>query len=152
MCRSVQRALVVVDSTEESKEVVREAGELAAGVGAGLVLLHVTTEEEYEKRREKLAAIASNADSLGVTRAREGARQFAENVGNEVLSDVDAAFESVGSIGEKKDEILSVADEEDCDYVFLLGRKRSPTGKALFGDDTQSVILNFEGSTVVRTV
>jgi hypothetical protein len=35
--------------------------------------------------------------------------------------------------------------------VFLAGRKRSPTGKALFGDQTQAVILDFDGAVTVIT-
>jgi len=29
--------------------------------------------------------------------------------------------------------------------VFLTGKKRSPTGKAVFGDRSQAIILNFDG-------
>ena len=39
------------------------------------------------------------------------------------------------------DEILRYAEEYDVDQICVGGRKRSPTGKALFGSVTQDVIL-----------
>jgi K+-sensing histidine kinase KdpD len=53
----MERALAVVEASESAKELVREAGELAAGVGADLFLLHVTTNEEYEETRTSLERI-----------------------------------------------------------------------------------------------
>jgi len=35
--------------------------------------------------------------------------------------------------------------------VFVRGRRRSPTGKAVFGDTAQAVILNFDGFVTVAT-
>ena len=47
----MERALAVVDGEESTKELLREAGEIATGVSAELVLLHVTSEEEFAQRR-----------------------------------------------------------------------------------------------------
>lgn len=43
--------------------------------------------------------------------------------------------------GSPADEILKYAEEYDVDQICVGGRKRSPTGKALFGSVTQDVIL-----------
>ncbi len=43
--------------------------------------------------------------------------------------------------GRPADEILRYAAEYDVDQICVGGRKRSPTGKALFGSVTQDVIL-----------
>ncbi|MFC6763760.1 universal stress protein [Natrinema soli] len=52
--------------------------------------------------------------------------------------DVDLAERS----GDPSREILASAEEIDADTICLAGRKRSPTGKALFGSITQDVILS----------
>jgi nucleotide-binding universal stress UspA family protein len=53
------------------------------------------------------------------------------------------------SSGDPADQILDAAENEDADLIVISGRKRSPTGKALFGSVTQSVILNAERPVMV---
>ena len=43
--------------------------------------------------------------------------------------------------GEPAPELIAAADETDADMICLSGRKRTPTGKVIFGSVTQSVIL-----------
>ncbi|WP_266079952.1 universal stress protein [Haladaptatus caseinilyticus] len=147
----MNRALAVVEASESAKELVREAGELADGVGASLVLLHITSDEEYENTRKSLEGIPNLETSYTAGQAFDGAQQFAEDIGREVLEGVDIEYEAVGRVGDERDEILNIAEEYGCDHVFLAGRKRSPTGKAIFGDRTQAVILDFDGAVTVVT-
>lgn len=147
----MEHALAVVDGTETAKKLVREAGELAAGVDAELTLLHVTTEEEYVDRREELANLTDYSIEYDIERAQDGAKNFAANVGREVLDGVDVETESVGALGDRADTVLDMADRRGCDHVFVAGKTRSPTGKALFGDATQQIILDFEGPVTVVT-
>ena len=147
----MERALAVVEATETAKALVWEAGELARGVDAELALVHVTDEEEYAERREAMEQIPDDAGTYSVGQASDGARDFAEDIGKEVLGDMDVEFKAVGRVGDKRDRILETADRYDCDHVFLTGRKRSPTGKAIFGDTAQQIILDFDGAVTVVT-
>lgn len=51
--------------------------------------------------------------------------------------------------GEPAAQIVAVADDIDADLVTLAGRKRSPTGKVLFGSVAQDVILSTRRSVLV---
>ncbi|MBV0925245.1 universal stress protein [Halomicroarcula limicola] len=147
----MKRALVVVEPTETAKDLVYEAGTLAEGVDAEAVLLHVTTEEAYSARRGAMESIPDATTKYTPGEAERGATEFAEDIGGEVLADLDVEYEAAGAVGDEADEVLQAAEAHDCDHVFLPGRQRSPTGKALFGDATQRVILDFGGPVTVVT-
>lgn len=151
----MERALVTVDDSDRHRELLREAGDLAAGVGADLILLSSMTEAEYEKDIDTIEAIA-NVENIGFGRETmvDAARSLAESVATDELADIDVEYEVIGEIvegDEHADAALRVAEERDCDHIFVAGRRRSPTGKALFGDDAQSIILNFDGPVTVLT-
>lgn len=57
------------------------------------------------------------------------------------LEDLGVEVNLLEASGSPADEILKFADEYDVDQICVGGRKRSPTGKALFGSVTQDVIL-----------
>ncbi|WP_293030065.1 universal stress protein [Natronococcus sp.] len=50
-------------------------------------------------------------------------------------------YEYYETSGDPAPEIIAAADERDVDLICLSGRKRTPTGKVIFGSVTQSVIL-----------
>ena len=60
----------------------------------------------------------------------------------EILENAGYAVSLEGQSGEPAEEILTAAEEHDVDAISIAGRKRSPTGKALFGSVTQEVFLN----------
>lgn len=149
----MDRALVVVEDTEQHRKMLREAGELAAGVGADLILLSMLTESEYQEMAETVEAIAqAEQTGFGTDTVLEAARRFARDIAREELEGIDVDYEVVGEAideGERAEAIVHVGDREGCDHVFITGRRRSPTGKAIFGNTAQSVILNFPGNVTV---
>jgi nucleotide-binding universal stress UspA family protein len=52
--------------------------------------------------------------------------------------------------GDPADQIVSVAEEIDADSIVMSGRKRSPTGKALFGSVVQSVLVSADCPVMVN--
>ena len=144
----MQRPMAVVTEDEASRRVVREAGELAAGLGVELVLLTVVPEEEYDRKREAMED-AGSTTPYTLSQAEQNARRTARSVAEDVLDDVDVEYEVLGAVGRQADMIMEVAREESVDHLFIAGRRRSPTQKALFGDLTQRILLNFDGTVTV---
>ena len=146
----MENALVVLDTDETGRALLAEAGQLAAGADARLLVLSVLSPEDYTEKREALEAAAREEHTSYDTGAvLDRARQDAEEVAKDVFPDLDLEWEGVGArVTESETEaerILGVATDRDVDHLFITGHRRSPTGKAVFGDRAQSLILNFDG-------
>lgn len=148
----MERALVVVDLSTTNADLLREAAELVDGVGASLVVFSVMSDEEYQ---EDVAMLSTVEDVEGASYNKSPeriARRATEKYAEDHLSGVEVPYEARGTVADEDDRaraILDAAERDECDYVFLTGRRRSPTGKAIFGDTAQAVILNFDGRVVV---
>jgi nucleotide-binding universal stress UspA family protein len=143
----MDRPLVVYD--DENTELLEEAGEIASGVGAELIVLSLMTADEFREAREALDVVAEEEhtaydDSVVIDAAKKQARETAKDVFDDDV-DYRVIGARIGDAESEADRILEVADDNDADHVFITGQKRSPTGKAVFGDRVQSIILNFDG-------
>ncbi|WP_435366118.1 universal stress protein [Haloarchaeobius sp. DYHT-AS-18] len=153
----MHRSLAVVDDTDVHRELLAEAARLARGSDGEVVLFTTMTAEEFDSDTEKIESIErAEGTTYSDTSALDGARKVAREVAEEVFADLDwdVEYEVVAQVveeGDRADAILDAASEYDCQHVFVVGRKRSPTGKVLFGDTAQQVILNFDGMVTITT-
>ncbi|WP_049927868.1 universal stress protein [Halopiger goleimassiliensis] len=60
------------------------------------------------------------------------------------LEDHGVDYEYYETSGDPAPELIRAADETGADMICLSGRRRTPTGKVIFGSVTQSVILSSE--------
>ncbi|WP_435345919.1 universal stress protein [Haloarchaeobius sp. HRN-SO-5] len=148
----MQRGLVLVEESADHRELLVEAFEHAVGAQASLVLLTTMTEDQFEADAETL-------ESIGRV---ENTNYASDSVLDGAVADVTSFVEDdvpdavdVTVVARATDDpaaaLLDVAEERDCDHVFLFGEHRSPTGKALFGDVAQRVALNFDGYVTLAT-
>jgi len=152
----MERALVGLSGESEETEMLRTAGKLAAGVDAKLFVLSMIDEDAVDEDMQTLDQVAELEQTTYDVEVAgsDQADKFGRDIANEVLSDLDLTYEVIPLVvhpDEKANSILSAADENNCDHIFITGRQRSPTGKAIFGDITQKVILNFDGDVTVTT-
>lgn len=143
--------LVVVEDVDRDRGLLERARSFALGAGSDLLVLTLATSEEYEEVADTLDAIGqvehTTYDEGAILEALTG---DVSDLAGDVLGD-EIDFDVHVEVGDddEADRIISVADDAGCDHVFLPGQRRSPTGKAVFGDRTQRVILAFGGYVTV---
>lgn len=133
-------------------EIIETAYDLAQAYGEPLHVLHVIPQEEAEEHFEGIREIDEFRDSSFVVE-EERALDIAKSLTDMTLENGDGVeIEPVGRIGNPSEEILSIAESLDARYIVIGGRKRSPTGKAIFGSVTQSVTLGSDRPVVTVIV
>ncbi|MFB6107293.1 MAG: universal stress protein [Haloplanus sp.] len=137
----MSRLLVVVEPHESTNELLDVATEFVSGTDHELVLFSVTPEDAGEETRTRMREFTESDTRYELS--VEGNAAFARDVGSQRLPSA-VSFEADGGIGDPFGRIRGAIDEYDCRHVFVTGRKRTPTGKALFGDTTQELLLNAE--------
>ncbi|MFB6133471.1 MAG: universal stress protein [Halanaeroarchaeum sp.] len=148
----MERALFVAhDDDALTRELLREAAELAAGVGSELLVLWVMAEDEYEERLESRRELLANEpdrkkeSAYPVTSAEEDAKRRANRLAEDTLDDLALEWSPLGAVGREEQTVLEVAEGEGADHLFIVGKRRSPSGKAIFGDLAQRLIIQFDG-------
>lgn len=129
--------VVAVDRSNRAEEAVREAESLAAAFDETLHVVHVLTRSEF---LDLGLSSVDRGDSIEMGHVREAAEEIAADA----TDDLEVSFETVGLMGDPATRIVEYATEQDAQYIVVATRKRSPTGKAIFGSVAQSILLNAE--------
>lgn len=137
--------LAPVDRSERSKVVIEEAVRLAEAFGSEVVAMHVLTRNDFVNLER--TAVEQTGDIVDIESVRETARKVAKKS----ASDADMQVTAIGKMGQPADEIVDYAQKNNIEYITLAPRKRSPTGKVIFGSVAQSVLLNADCSVVTTT-
>lgn len=134
--------LAAVGEKRDPTPIIETAHELATAFDDELQVLHVLPEDGSESHLDAIRSIDAHSDksfSVEGDRGEDIATRFIERALGE---DPDGDVSAIGHIGDPTEEILSAVKRTEPRYLVLGGKNRSPTGKALFGSVTQSVILN----------
>lgn len=133
--------LATIDETERAKQIVPLAHDLATRYDEPLIVLHVIPTEDYEAHREALESIPEFSN-FSLSQTTDSAARFARQVVTETVGDTTIEVETRGRIGDVADETLAEARRIDPRFLVISGRRRSPTGKAIFGSSAQKILLN----------
>lgn len=93
-----------------------------------ITIVHVFSDNPRGESTSQVGSVRHTADQL-------------ENGGYEV--------EIRGTGGDPSAEILDIAEEIDADLISVAGRKRSPSGKAIFGSVSQSILLQTDRPVII---
>lgn len=129
------RVLAPIDSDEKRAKRVAEAITELPGNGDDIAVTVLNVFEEFNVTSEG-----------GQNRSDEyySEKEFPDSVAlvAKIIERAGISVEKRREHGDPTDQILAVADDIDADAIAMSGRKRSPTGKAIFGSVTQSVLLS----------
>jgi nucleotide-binding universal stress UspA family protein len=138
---SVETILVAVGPGDRDRtaRLAEETIDIAGPTEASVVLLHAFTEDGFEDAARKVEFDPSKEYVSPDVVAK---RQMSINELGERFDQAGIEYETRGVIGPPEDKIVAVAEEVGADRLFVGGRDRSPTGKAIFGSVAQAVMLS----------
>jgi nucleotide-binding universal stress UspA family protein len=129
--------LAVGPGDKDRAEALAEAVvEVAKPAGSNVVIAHVFTESEFTNATKRLE-FDTNAQPDEVAKRHQTVRTMSK-----LFDDADVSYTVRGAVGEHATKIIDLATEVEADRVVVGGRKRSPTGKAVFGSVAQAVMLD----------
>lgn len=140
--------IVVLDSSDANKTLLKTARQHVHGTDLGVVVCRVVDRDEYEGDVQTKAKSGERVNSIEEVESEAEAE--AEAVAKTHIGE-ETSYISRGVVGKIPEDILTVAEEHRSGHAFIAGRKRSPAGKVLFGDNAQKLILDFDGPVTVVT-
>lgn len=127
--------LAAVDRSDRASCVIRESESLASAFDEPIHVVHVLSKSEFMNLGQSKAENREVVDMDTI-------RGVAEDIAREAVAEGARDVDTRGLVGNPAKRIVDYAEEHDVRYIVVAGRKRSPTGKAIFGSVTQSVLLN----------
>lgn len=137
---AIETILVAIGQEDEdrAKRLGEATIDVAGPTGADVVLAHVFTQREYDEVIDRLDFSASDRPDPSEVAARHvETRTIAQS-----LDAADVDYEIRGSVGDRGEAIVELANDIGADRVIVGGRRRSPAGKAVFGSTAQEVMLS----------
>jgi len=127
------RILLAIDSNEQRAKQAAEAVVDIPRDPEDVDVLILNVFEDFEYRDD---SVIKSEDMFEGSEPPESV-----SIATEILKEAEITISTRREHGDPTEQIVSVAEEIDADMIALSGRKRSPTGKVLFGSVTQSVLL-----------
>lgn len=112
--------------------------DIARPTDVTIVLFHVFSEEAYESGIEDAGYDPNDPPSAD----RLASRLECIDMLSETLENEDISYEILGEIGTEGEQILRKIEDLDADLLYISGRGRSPTGKAVFGSTSHRILMN----------
>ena len=140
---AIETLLIAVGEGDKNRidALAQTAIDIAQPAEARIELVHVFTEEEYRRAKRSL----DFDDQSEVTPAAVAKRYVTIRELGERITEADVEYGWHGSLSNGISEsarIVELAETVEADMILVGGRKRSPTGKAVFGSTAQEVLLN----------
>jgi len=135
MSDEIYHVLVPVDTDEDR---ARAAAEAVTTLPGNRETITATVLHIFEPFRETSEGLITESDDI----FEHADLPESVDIAVEILAAEGIETAVRKEYGDPSDEILAAADDVDADSIVMSGRRRSPTGKIIFGSISQSVLLN----------
>jgi len=129
--------LPVENDVDRMDSVVACAAPILEALEPSVTLYHVFTEDRYSTLLDGMDVDSMDPDTLA--KRNEAVQEVAARLREDGVS-----ADIRGSVGDPASEIASYVESNDVDHVFLGGRRRSSTHKALFGSVSQQTLMSVD--------
>lgn len=119
----------------QGKALAETLVDIAKPANARVIVAEVFTKDEYDAALKSLDLDGGGATPEEIASQHPTLKAVTERLNAEGLD-----YDLRSSIGPHSSTIIDLA--ADADLAIIGGRKRSPTGKAVFGSTTQDVLLS----------
>lgn len=137
--------LIVHQGDDTSEELFESAKTHVTGTGKEVIIYNFINKNKVKRDLQRQAQPDRTIEEMKKSAEKE-TKTIAEDIFEEEIP-----YTVIDGIGNVPEDIIQVTGEYGCEHIFINGRKRSPAGKAIFGDTAQSVILEFDGPVTVTT-
>lgn len=134
----IEHILVAVGEEEQNASAIAEhVAEIATGVGAEVTLFRAFTEGEFSDWLDEMGY--DSAQPVELAQRHRVVNEMAN-----ILRDSNVKLTVEARVGPPAESVVDYVEQNEVDHVFLGGRRRSPTGKALLGSVGQQVLLRVD--------
>lgn len=136
---TLENVLVAVgeDDAGRTDAIEQITTDIAGPAESEVHLAHVFSGEEYDRFRDQL----DFGKDSEVTPTVVAERQVNVRGMTDAFTEAGVETSIYGAVGDRSEQIVSLAEEIDADLVVVGGRSRSPAGKAVFGSTAQQIML-----------
>lgn len=140
---ALETVLAVIGKRDNNRldDLASITADIAGPADASVALAHMFTQEEYKRARENL-----NFDpDSEVTPDIVAERYLNIQVLTDAMEDTGVKYTKHGRVAKEDavvDGIVALSEDVGADLVVIGGRRRSATGKAVFGSVAQKVLMN----------
>lgn len=128
--------VAAVNESDRDERVLEEATSLARAFDEPVHVVYVLPSDEFVDIEKE------SIEETGRPLDRDTVDEYVQGVAEEIAEELDAPAKTVGLVGNIADNVVRYAEEQEARYIVVGLRKRSPTGKAVFGSVSQSILLN----------
>lgn len=140
MVASLDKVLLAIGPSDRThvNELLDIVEAVAGSADATVYLLHVFERGEYNELMEQMGLESTGGQAQP---GQLAARNESIQTPAARLEEQGIDCEIRGAIGDPETEVVRESEDLDIDLLFIGGGGRSPTQKAIFGDDAQQILL-----------